>query len=395
MQETMNRISLILGLSAASLALSAFGCRGDDLGPPQTDAAISTSDGPAETPDTGNPLDKDAEIASDGTSAKDAIGTKDAAAPKDASAKKDAAPPKPDMKKPMDSSSPKPDQGTPVGTGAMIITEFFADPEAVSDTYGEFVELYNPGQNPVELKGWTLKDEGSNSHTITSSVVVGSKSYVVLGRSATTSANGGIKVDYEYSNFTLNNSDDAIILLDASKKEVDKVVYGKNWFVFAGYSTHLKSLTADNSQRTNWCFSGSAWSGSKGDYGSPGAPAKCAQEVPSGCTHNATKTIQFNPGLCPYLVAGAKNITLRNGHDTSPKVGDWARLYCTGYDMEFEALITEARHTTYGGITAQEYQDDGFQSQAEMLQIMALYYPGITLSSNATVFRWSNTTFCD
>jgi|GEM_PF-3246684 hypothetical protein len=308
------------------------------------------------------------------------------------------APPKPpiDAAVPQADTAPPADQGVPpVTTGAIVVTEFLADPYEVSDTAGEWLELYNPGSTPIDIKGWTLEDDGSNSHIIASSVIVPAKGYAVLGRNATTSANGGVQLDYEYSSFSLTNSDDEIILLDASKKEVDRVAYGDQWFVFNGYSTSVKDPNADNNDKTNWCFAGGPWAGSAGDWGSPGKASVCAPEVPRGCTHTTTKTIQFNPSLCPGIIAGYKKITLRNNHASSPKAGDWARLYCTGANFAFEALITEARHTTYGGITAQEYTDDGFQNQSQMIQIMAQYYPGITAASNATVFRWTDTTLCD
>ena len=41
---------------------------------------------------------------------------------------------------------------------SIVITEVMAAPKSAST--GEFVELYNAGDEPVDLKGWILGDPG-------------------------------------------------------------------------------------------------------------------------------------------------------------------------------------------------------------------------------------------
>lgn len=164
----------------------------------------------------------------------------------------------------------------PVTTGKLVITEFFADPDTVSDTYGEWVELYNPGTKGIDFKGWQIKDDKSNKHTIGKSVVVPAKGYVVLGRSSNSAKNGGVNVAYQYSGFTLSNGADQIELRDPSGAQVDRVADTRSWWLFAGYATALKNPGLDNTKRDNWCFPKGPWKGSAGDWGSsPGGPPNC------------------------------------------------------------------------------------------------------------------------
>jgi hypothetical protein len=101
--------------------------------------------------------------------------------------------------------------------------------------------------------------------------------------------------------------------------------------------------------------------------------------------------ITFNESLCPGIANGTKKSTLRNKHVTYVAVGEWVRLICSTSKTTFKALVTVVRHTTWGEITEEEYKADGFSSQAQMMQTMQTYYPGITLTDPATVIRWDNT----
>lgn len=54
--------------------------------------------------------------------------------------------------------------GEAAGTG-IVISEVLADPH--SESKGEFVELYNAGDDPVDLEGWPLGDSRDENDTIT------------------------------------------------------------------------------------------------------------------------------------------------------------------------------------------------------------------------------------
>ena len=105
---------------------------------------------------------------------------------------------------------PKLDCGKP-----LAITELHIDPQRVPDRRGEFVEVYNPGPDPVNLNGWRLTDLGNDSHIIGKpGFVLEPTAFAVLGASADPEANGGVAVDYEYDDFNLSNTGDRVRIED-------------------------------------------------------------------------------------------------------------------------------------------------------------------------------------
>lgn len=150
-----------------------------------------------------------------------------------------------------------------IAPGDLVITELMANPASVSDAQGEWFEIYNRSGATLDLDGLVIRDSGSNSHTISGPVSVNPDSYFVLGRNADSSVNGGYVADYQYSNFTLGNSSDDIIL-EYNGVVIDSVSYSDDPnFGIPGVSTELTSAgflaTPDNFVYGD------------GDIGTPGA----------------------------------------------------------------------------------------------------------------------------
>ncbi len=161
--------------------------------------------------------------------------------------------------------------------GDIIITEIMQNPNAVADSDGEYFEVYNTTGSAINLDGWTITDNGSNSHLITASVLVNAGDYVVLGKTTDMTINGNTPVDYAYgSDITLSNGDDEIILTSFAGTEIDRVEYdGGPVFPDPGTSDAASmnlnptSLNATaNDDGTNWCLSITAFG--DGDKGTPG-----------------------------------------------------------------------------------------------------------------------------
>ena len=148
----------------------------------------------------------------------------------------------------------------------LTITEVMANPSAVSDTAGEWFELYNPGSVAVDLSGVLLRDDGSNSHTISSGspLLVNPGSFFVLGRNGDSSSNGGYTPDYVYSGFSLGNSADQIVLEDAFGSL--RLDYSAG-FVAAGQSSELLGLPM---QENNFGLTDGSHVYGAGDIGTPG-----------------------------------------------------------------------------------------------------------------------------
>lgn len=131
-----------------------------------------------------------------------------------------------------------------VQPGNLILSEFMADPVSLSDTQGEWLELFNTTPGDIDLRGMTLSDDGSNLHVISAAnpVVAPGRGYVLLGRSGSIDGTGQIVVDYVYGGFTLNNTSDQIVLSQGAQ-ELLRLDYTAA-MVAPGRSTELRELTA-------------------------------------------------------------------------------------------------------------------------------------------------------
>ncbi|KKN33915.1 hypothetical protein LCGC14_0798950, partial [marine sediment metagenome] len=157
------------------------------------------------------------------------------------------------------------------GDTILVINEIMRDPAIVTDGMGEWFELYNPGTEDVNIEGWRISDNDSDIHIIENGgpLLVPAGEYLILANNSNVITNGGLIVGYQYSGFTLANSGDEIVLVDASDFEIDRVEYTDASFPNqAGASIALNEFTDDNNVGTNWTAATQAYG--KGDLGSPG-----------------------------------------------------------------------------------------------------------------------------
>ena len=162
-----------------------------------------------------------------------------------------------------------------VNPGNVIITEIMQNPKEVSDTNGEWFEIFNTTNEDIDLNNWTIKDNGTNEHVISSTLIIPARGFLVLGRNANSTENGNYFCDYQFESFYLSNTDDEIILLDDIGLEIDRVEYGGgiNWPNPEGASMALVNFTFDNNNGSNWTTSQvrqGSYSGQTSDLGSPG-----------------------------------------------------------------------------------------------------------------------------
>ncbi len=177
-----------------------------------------------------------------------------------------------------------------VDVGAVVITEFLVKPKAVVETDGEWVELYNTTTQTIDLNGWVLRDNGTNNHKINAvkGLYIPAKGYILLASNSDATKNGGTKPAYVYpiGEFSLSNYSDNIIL-DWNATTIDKLQYiskqvdpQTGWPISDGYSLSLDPFSTSstgNDSSANWCLAKKQWSGSAGDFGTPGgANPSCA-----------------------------------------------------------------------------------------------------------------------
>ena len=158
--------------------------------------------------------------------------------------------------------------------GDLIITEVMQNPDAVDDSVGEWFEVYNPTDMPVVLTGAVISDAGTDSHTIaTPGFIIFGGETLVFGNNADTATNGGVNVDYEYADISLDGADE-IVITNADGVELDRIEYdgGTEWPNPTGASMQLSRTAIDgalNDDGLYWCESIEEIV-AMGDLGTPG-----------------------------------------------------------------------------------------------------------------------------
>jgi hypothetical protein len=157
----------------------------------------------------------------------------------------------------------------------LVISEIMVDPQSVDDSVGEWFELYNPTGHELDINGWSITDAHSDAHVIDNHgpLLVPAGGRLVLGNNADRQRNGGVAIDYVYRNLALDNYEDEIILFDTDGTEINRVAYDGHdpWPHRAGVSIiFVGAATENNDDPTLWSFSDGPWTGSAGDFGSPG-----------------------------------------------------------------------------------------------------------------------------
>jgi len=116
-------------------------------------------------------------------------------------------------------------------------------------------------------------------------------------------------------------------------------------------------------------------------------------------TRNKTKNtkVALKPPLQALLVApdwimrkkiltGEKRITIREGH-RDYRLGQ-VMISCHLMPFAVMAEIIEVRHCKLKEVTKEEWKNDGFTSQEDLLEGLRKFYPSINLDSPVTVIKW-------
>lgn len=151
--------------------------------------------------------------------------------------------------------------GELIQSGDVAIVEFMVDPILAPDHKGEWIELENRLPHRVNLEGWTLRDLGGESHTLSAGgagIWVARGARLVLGRSADLNLNGGVAVDHVISGFSLTNVADELFLERPTGELSDAVIYSsaQSWPIGPGLAASLSpsALAAgDADDASAWC----------------------------------------------------------------------------------------------------------------------------------------------
>ncbi|MEO0468067.1 MAG: lamin tail domain-containing protein [Bacteroidota bacterium] len=136
---------------------------------------------------------------------------------------------------------------------------------------GDWLELYNPGTNPIQLDGWRLQDQDS-IYVLPAGLTLAGGAYLVLAgdTSLASAAHPNLANVLALEGMKLNNGGENILLVDDAGCLIDQIAYDDNnaWPEAAdgqGPSLSLPDASTDNRDANNWSVSA-------GLSGSPGGP---------------------------------------------------------------------------------------------------------------------------
>ncbi len=202
------------------------------------------------------------------------------------------------------------DVQAPIVPGALIVTEFMANPDNTGGEY-QWIEFYNTTDEWLTLAGCTLRDEGGESTTVGAGALVPPKGFALLTYVGTPSSWLGTDPVGYYSDVILEETGDEI-LLECRGALIDKVTYGPGVVVKLA-STQLKPELFSGSANDDagaWCTALEPFGDGLG-LGTPGLansacvvvdpcePNPCQNPPAPGCDSQAAVVLSFTgPGEC-------------------------------------------------------------------------------------------------
>ena len=231
---------------------------------------------------------------------------------------------------------------------SLVINEVMPNPTAVNDSVGEWFEVHNRGLETVNLNGWRLASNNDAVHTVTGSVPIPPRGYVVLGRVANAALNGGVTVAYAYgtgngTTVTLNNTNsDWLALRTPSGASHDSVHWGGGTNVPTGASRALLAPQLDNTivMGSNWGTSTASY-GTGADLGTPGQPNDGTPAPSAG----PPATVSVSPDPVSVAVGGTLQLTA-TARDADGVVTattfTWASLNTAVATVSASGLVTGA-----------------------------------------------------
>lgn len=230
-------------------------------------------------------------------------------------------------------------------SGTIIITEIMQNPYAVSNANGEYFELYNTSNNPIDLNGFIIRDDDFDDDTIKTTLIIAAKDYIVMARNNDPMTNGGVSVDYQYSGFFLANSGDEIVLVCPDGIQIiDSVDYddGPNFPIPVGASMQLNPNEMTNSGNdvgSNWCWSSTEFG--DGDLGTPGASNNiCGPCLPRYAQGNALIDTVLQNSI--YETDGSI--------ESSQVIGDLSHNPSVTYDSGSDITLMKGFEVTFGSV---------------------------------------------
>lgn len=226
----------------------------------------------------------------------------------------------------------------PANPGDVVINEFMAAPDCAANNVAEYVELYNTTTSPIDIEGWTLSDDDSDSHTFSSAngtTIIPAEGYLLCAIDLNVGY-FGFTPAYDYSSFVLANGGDEIVLADGGT-EICRVDYTNGDPFGGGVSTQLPvdydySL-ADDGEILMSEYIASNTSFGCGDFGTPNA----ANALPVNLLSLNAKVVE-NQVVLKFTTATEEN----NSHFLIQRSIDEGKTFATIGQLDGQGDSNEA-----------------------------------------------------
>ena len=216
---------------------------------------------------------------------------------------------------------------------SLVINEFMANPEAVVDAAGEWLEVYTSAD--FDLNGLELGESPpAVDATVTGGAClpVAADSYFVLAASRDPVANGGLPRVDALLGMSLSNTGAQGIFVGHAGQVQDAITYSSTG---VGASTALdpsKRNPADNDAAGNWCPGAASYGA--GDLGTPGAAnPSCGLVTPGMCLEGGAE----RPKVAPVVGDLVIDEVMANPATAADADGEWFELY-VGRDVDLNGL---------------------------------------------------------
>ncbi|MBK9221509.1 MAG: lamin tail domain-containing protein [Saprospiraceae bacterium] len=134
----------------------------------------------------------------------------------------------------------------------IVINEIMYNPPESGTDYLEYIEFYNAGNSPVNLKNYAIKD--AVVITFPDTILTPNSYFIICVNSQKFDSVFGFQA-LEWTSGGLRNTDEVITLLDSTLNPVDSVHYYSSWSGLTngnGASLELCRVSADNNLDVYW-----------------------------------------------------------------------------------------------------------------------------------------------
>ena len=212
----------------------------------------------------------------------------------------------------------------PPTPGNLVVTEFLADPSAVPDADGEWVELFAGAEadlNSVEIRtgaasAWLRREE---------CLSIKAGTYALLARKAESAANGGLPAVLAELGVSLANTSGTLAILSGDGALLDQIAWTQQKRGVASQLDPARLSLAANDEPTSFCAATQPW-GANSDLGTPGtANAPCVATAAGTCVDPVTG-VPRSP-VAPTRGQLVISELMADPTQVTDSAGEWVELY--------------------------------------------------------------------